>query len=96
MSLFRKKAREEVKEEPRDDYIEFGAMVLLSGDDGISSSKFNKVYNVTFEEMLARLGKVTYDKEKGSAFIAQQFTPLKDYNDMIDSNRRNKHVDKQD
>lgn len=94
MSLFSKKTKEEAKEvneEPRDDYVEFGNMVHIA--DGTKITITHRVYNVTFDEMLARVGGITSDKENGNAFIVQQFMTLKEHNEMIDSNRRKKHLD---
>lgn len=94
MSLFSKKLKEESKEaneEPRDDYIELGTTALIA--DGSEITITNNVYGATFEEMVARVGKVTCTKEKGNAFIVQQFMVLRRYNEMLDRNRRNKHVD---
>lgn len=91
MSLFSKKLKEEAKEEPRDDYVEFGNTVHIA--DGTKITITHRVYNVTFDEMLARVGGITSDKENGNAFIVQQFMTLKEHNEMIDSNRRKKHLD---
>lgn len=86
MSLFSKKTKEEAKEELRDDYVEFGNMVHIS--DGSQITITNKVYNVTFDEMLARIGKVTADKENGNAFIVQQFMTLKEHDEMVAKHSR--------
>lgn len=90
MSLFSKKTKE-ANEEPRDDYIVFGTTAHIA--DGSQVTIFNKVYNATFDEMVARVGNVASDKENGNAFIVQQFMTLKEHNEMIDSNRRKKHLD---
>ena len=90
MSLFSKKT----KEEARDDYIEFGNMAHITDD--IKVTVAHNVYGATFEEMLARLGKVTCDNNTRSAFIVQQFMTLKERDEIIDRNRRNKPIDKQD
>ena len=95
MSLFSKKPKEEAKEvneEPRDDYIVFGTMTYLKDNSTLTMSK--EFYNATFEEMLVKVGNiVTIDINQG-AFIVQQFMTLKEHNEMIDSNRRKKHLDK--
>lgn len=82
MSLFSKKT----KEEARDDYIELGTMAHIS--DGSQITIFNEVYNVTFDEMLARIGKVTANKENGNAFIVQQFMTLKEHDEMVAKHSR--------
>lgn len=94
MSLFSKKTKEETKEvneEPRDNYIELGTTAHIS--DGTKITITHNVYGATFDEMLARVGGITSDKENGNAFIVQQFMTLKEHNEMIDSNRRKKHLD---
>lgn len=88
MSLFSKKT----KEEARDDYIEFGNMAHITDD--IKVTVANKVYNVTFDEMLARVGKVTGNKENGYAFIVQQFMTLKEHDEMVAKHsRHDRHLD---
>ena len=89
MSLFRKKPKEEVKEEPRDDYIELGTTSILS--DGYMVTTTNNVYNVTLEEMVARLGKITCDNEKRNAFIVQSFMTLKEHDELVE--KHSKHID---
>ena len=91
MSLFSKKSKG-ANEEPRDDYIELGTTALIA--DGSQVSISNKVYNVTFDEMVARVGKITSTKDKGNAYIVQQFMLLRDYNEMIDRNRLKNLIDK--
>lgn len=95
MSLFSKKTKEEAKEvneEPRDNYIELGTTAHIS--DGSQITITNKVYNVTFDEMLARVGKVTGNKENGYAFIVQQFMTLKEHDEMVAKHsRHDRHLD---
>ncbi len=83
MSLFSKKTR--------DDYIVFGPTTYLEDNSTLTMS--TEFYNATFEEMLVKVGNVvTIDNNRG-AFIVQQFMTLKEHNEMIDSNRRKKHLD---
>lgn len=95
MSLFSKKTKEEAKEvneEPRDDYVEFGNMVHIA--DGTKITITHRVYNVTFDEMLARVGGITSDKENGNAFIVQQFMTLKEHDEMVAKHsRHDRHLD---
>lgn len=89
MSLFRKKLKE-TTEEPRDDYIEFGNIVHLA--DGTKITITHRVYGATFDEMVARLGNITGDKEKNNAFIVQQFMTLKEHDELVE--KHSNHVDK--
>lgn len=92
MSLFSKKTKEEAKEEPRDDYVEFGNMVHIA--DGTKITITNRVYNVTFDEMLARVGGITSTREEGNAFIVQQFMTLKEHDEMVAKHsRHDRHLD---
>ena len=86
MSLFSKKPKEESKEaneEPRDDYIELGTTAHIA--DGYQITQVNRVYNATFDEMVARIGNVTTNKENGTAFIVQQFMTIKEHNELIEN-----------
>ena len=92
MSLFSKKLKEEAKEEPRDDYVEFGNMVHIA--DGTKITITHRVYNVTFDEMLARVGGITSTREEGNAFIVQQFMTLKEHDEMVAKHsRHDRHLD---
>ena len=89
MSLFSKKPKQTI-EEPRDDYIELGTTAQIAGGSRITL--FNRVYSATFDEMAARVGCITSTREKGNAFIVQQFTTLKEYDELVE--KRSNHVDK--
>ena len=90
MSLFSKKPRES-NEEPRDDYIELGTTAHIA--DGSQVTVFNKVYNATFDEMVARVGNITSNKENGNAFIVQQFMTLKKHDELIARENRSNRLD---
>ena len=82
MSLFSKKPKQTTIE-PRDDYIELGTTAHIA--DGYQITQVNRVYNATFDEMVARVGGITSTREKGHAFIVQQFMTLKEHDELVEN-----------